>query len=208
MIINKLFGKTKGTSIFKSFEKKSNYNYFIYPQNTLSSLFYNFASIYMFYKMKNYKIISWIGIIQLFVLGIVSVGWWATQLKSIQKIDVVLYSTTIMYIGFYILILLFPNFEYLISLIFIFLNVWLYKNLNIDKPDNIIKINNVSLLFSSVLCVFKMTTSVLVSILLIYTGLFLKIMDTTKSLPAHIVGTAWFHIFTAIGIASLWSRFQ
>jgi len=213
MSLVKIFGEKRGVSVFKSSEIEHTTG-ILYPQNTCSSLIYNLISGLIFVNINDYYYISYVGIITLTLLGIVSFAWWATQLESIQKLDIVLYSSTIVYIGSYFIIVINPEYDLYVSTAFVLLNIMGVMSIDVGNKQLIRSVNILSMLFSGSMVTYVLINNVIDSDLLIYgiiliiTGIIMKLCDPYKILPLQIIGTAWFHIFTGGGIYILWESAQ
>jgi len=200
------FGPIDSVSLFKTQEEKKNSNYIYYYENTLSSLAYLFSAIVVFYNCKktnNLNIEEVVILINLFLISIISLLWWASQRKYIHQIDIVLYSNLIILIGLYALLkknsitqLVFIN----LFTIFLGLIIFLVKTNN----HNLIKqINIGSGLFSGYSLIMYTNYDKILLIFLI--SIMFKLHDTYNfnNYDLFISGTAWFHIVSAVGYSML-----
>jgi hypothetical protein len=214
---DKLFGQELGVSVFPTNEKKSNDScYVLYKFNTYSSLAYLYTSYYYLYYVNSLLKITSIGVVVAACLTVASVFWWACQRKSIQKIDITLYSALIIWFGFYCLCYLKPEYEELISCFYLVLvTVFGYFVCNDYLTARFVSIINAFSFFSS-LCIlfaiiiyreqYKIISPLIITVL----GFLFKLIDTFNIVNINYLGsgTGWFHIFTAVGVTSMWKNLQ
>ena len=209
-------GKKRDISIYPSQEKDSNNNCVIYEFNSYSSISYIINSLIIYYYTTQFFYISYIGSILSFLLGIASFLWWASQREFIQKIDIALYSTLILWPGMYGLSIIYNNYEFEISSIFIFIisfsNIFI---LTYGINCKVISILNVICFIFSVIIISTLITPYNINYILVginsnVLGFLLKFSDTYKVLnPKYCgAGTGWFHILTALGIIIIWFGLQ
>ena len=187
-------------SLFKSQEVRRS-NIFYYPFNAYTSLFYLMPIIPLFKKIQVFELI---GIIILVILTIFSLLWWGIRDKQTQIIDIVSYSSLIMYIGFYYLYKKSSIDKNNLIGIFLFLMILVLSITVVEKVYMRI-INVLSVIFSLLVFIhyFESNTELL-GIALIIISLILKIGDSLALIDYNklklISGTGWFHILSAIGV--------
>lgn len=178
-------------SLFKTSENRKN-SILLYPQNSLSSVFYILLGLLIFKKD------NFFGIIQI-ILGIVSFLWWGCQNKYIQIFDIILYSYTILFPTLYILMkndnIIYKT--YICISIFFMLLIYFFLNF---KKSNIIKIINVICFIISSYFILKYKNKFIFSFFLI--AILFKFNDTFNILKFnnYLSGTAIFHILSSFGL--------
>lgn len=179
----------KEQSIFQSNEKKSNYDWLQYPENSLSSLFY----IKVGYELLNSvdKKIEPDNIPPniIILLGISSTIWWATKNKYAQIIDISCYS----YIIEYVRVSVKGDEKSIVPIIYLITTPFISKK--IIKKNNIISgINAIYtyIKYRGIDTTFSMFLS----------SFIFKYLDTQNINPIGS-GTAWLHIISAKALKNL-----
>lgn len=213
---DKFFGKDIVISIYPSQEPIQNSNWVIYYFNSISSIAYISNSIIIFMFCNNLCIISYLGSIISFLLGIASFFWWASQRDYVQRIDVGLYSSLIFWPSFMALSHNNQELEFTITNIyFISTLVLIYLCFDLGLNTKYITILNCVGLFYSIYLVSNLIndtniTIFLYAIAITLIGFVIKLSDTYRLLNPNLCGpgTGWFHLFTALGLLLVWYGFQ
>ena len=120
---DKFFGEEVTISIYPSNEPIKKSNWMLYTCNSISSIAYISNAILLFIFCNTLCIISYLGAILSFLLGIASFFWWASQRDYVQRIDVGLYSSLIFWPGCMKLSYDNPEIEFTIANIFFVLTL-------------------------------------------------------------------------------------
>jgi hypothetical protein len=213
---DKFFGEEVTISIYPSHEPIKKSNWMLYTCNSISSIAYISNAILLFIFCNTLCIISYLGAILSFLLGIASFFWWASQRDYTQRIDVGLYSSLIFWPGCMKLSYDNPEIEFTITNIFFVLTLaltYICYDLGVSKL-HITCLNITGLIFSiGLIAELNHSETKIVffySTLLILLGFLLKLCDTYKLLDPNKFGsgTGWFHLFTALGLLIIWYGFQ
>jgi hypothetical protein len=213
---DKFFGEKVTISIYPSHEPVKKSNWMLYTCNSISSIAYISNAILFFIFCNTLCIISYLGAILSFLLGIASFFWWASQRDYVQRIDVGLYSSLIFWPGCMKLSYNNPDIEFTITNIYFALTIaltYICYDLGVSK-FHITFLNIIGLMFSiGLIATLNNRETEFIffySILLILLGFLLKLCDTFKILNPNKFGsgTGWFHLFTALGLLVVWYGFQ
>ncbi len=210
------FGEDVAISIYPSYETKNKSNWLLYTCNSISSLGYIANAVIIYIFCSTLFIISYLGAIISFLLGIASFFWWASQRDNVQRIDIGLYSSLIFWPGCIKICYNNPEIEFTIANIYFVLTlalIYICYDIGVDK-FYITLINIVGLIYSIGLVITLNFVEIeyifKYAIFFILLGFFLKLCDTYKILNAtrYGSGTAWFHVLTSLGLLFAWYGFQ
>ena len=198
-------------SVYRFSEKKSDKG-ILYKEGAYSSLSYIISGLYLLSHKSKYSIRYFVSL-YILLLGIISFTWWSYRSPLIHRYDITLYSSMFSYFCLVPIIVIKPDFDYLCTFLFIVISLVMFILTSQENRDKIFKyLNSICFVVSitSISYVYQSSNkkNLVLGLILSILGIILKILDINNIKIPFMVGTAWFHILTSIGLPLMIDSFN